>query len=146
MTFLHTFLTAATEAATDAAQQPGNSTQSMLNMLDFLLLAMLFGFGVYGLYTAWKLKKEQYLFSNKILYPGNCTADTCLDPPAFIEYILPRLTILSIVLLFIGVVYALSVYVLKLDSLWFNIMTIVVPLGLLAWYAVVQHGAYKRFW
>ena len=62
MSFLKIFLTEATEAATEAAAQQGGALDGMVDMLDTLMLIMLFGFGIYGLYSAIRLRKEHLLF------------------------------------------------------------------------------------
>lgn len=145
MSFLKIFLTEATEAATEAAQQ-GGMFDGMVDMLDSLMLIMLFGFGIYGLYSAIRLRKEQLLFPNKFLYPGNCDPAACLDPGEFIDYIVPRALILSVALILLGGLLALNIFVLHIDSWLMDLGMIVMPVAVIVWYCVVQRKAAKHFW
>ena len=142
MSFLKIFLTEATEAAT----QQGGTLDGMVDMLDSLMLIMLFGFGIYGLYSAIRLRKEQLLFPNKFLYPGNCDPAACLDPGEFIDYITPRALSLSVALILLGVLLALNSFVLHIDSWIIDLCMIVMPLAVIIWYCVVQRKAAKHFW
>lgn len=142
MSFLKIFLTEATEAA---AQQ-GGTLDGMIDMLDSLMLIMLFGFGIYGLYSAIRLRKEQLLFPNKFLYPGNCDPAACLDPGEFIDFIIPRALILSAALILLGGLLALNSFVLHIDSWLIDLGMIVMPVAVIVWYCFVQRKAAKNFW
>ncbi|MDD6642742.1 MAG: hypothetical protein PUF80_00720 [Firmicutes bacterium] len=142
MSFLKIFLTEATEAA---AQQ-GGTLDGMIDMLDSLMLIMLFGFGIYGLYSAIRLRKEQLLFPNKFLYPGNCDPAACLDPGEFIDFIIPRALILSVALILLGGLLALNSFVLHIDSWLIDLGMIVMPVAVIVWYCFVQRKAAKNFW
>ncbi len=146
MNFLKIFLTEATEAATEAAAQQGGALDGMIDMLDTLMLIMLFGFGIYGLYSAIRLRKEQLLFPNKFLYPGNCDPAACLDAGEFIDYITPRALILSVALILLGGLLALNSFVLHIDSWIIDLCMIVLPLAVIVWYCIVQRKAAKNFW
>lgn len=146
MNFLKIFLTEATEAATEAAAQQGGALDGMIDMLDTLMLIMLFGFGIYGLYSAIRLRREQLLFPNKFLYPGNCDPAACLDPGEFIDYIIPRALILSVALILLGGLLALNSFVLHIDSWIIDLCMIVLPLAVIVWYCIVQRKAAKNFW
>lgn len=146
MNFLKIFLTEATEAAAEAATQQGGALNGMVDMLDSLMLIMLFGFGIYGLYSAIRLRKEQLLFPNKFLYPGNCDPAACLDPGEFIDYITPRAMILGVALILLGGLLALNSFVLHIDSWLIDLCMIVMPLAVIIWYCVVQRKAAKNFW
>lgn len=142
MSFLKIFLTEATEAAT----QQGGTLDGMVDMLDSLMLIMLFGFGIYGLYSAIRLRKEQLLFPNKFLYPGNCDPAACLDPGEFIDFIIPRALILSVALILLGGLLALNSFVLHIDSWLIDLGMIVMPVAVIVWYCFVQRKAAKNFW
>ena len=146
MNFLKIFLTEATEAATEAAAQQGGALDGMIDMLDTLMLIMLFGFGIYGLYSAIRLRREQLLFPNKFLYPGNCDPAACLDPGEFIDYIIPRALILGVALILLGGLLALNSFVLHIDSWIIDLCMIVLPLAVIVWYCIVQRKAAKNFW
>lgn len=116
----------------------------MISMFDMLMLIMLFGCGVYGLYSVIRLHREQFLFKNKFLYPGNCAPENCADVGGFIDFIQPRMLIFSILLLALGVLYALNAYLFL--SVWVDYAMIAVPLAVFIWYAVMQNKAAKIFW
>lgn len=142
MRFLRILLTEATEAA---AQQ-GGQFDGMIDMLDSLMLITLFGFGIYGIYSAIRLRKEQLLFPNKFLYPGNCDPAACLDPGEFIDYITPRALILSVALILLGALLAVNSFVLHIDSWIVDLGMVVLPLGVIVWYCIVQRKAAKNYW
>ena len=123
------------------------SAGGMADLLNMLLLAMLLFVGFYGLYTMIRLRKTYMLFPNRFLYPNGCTPETCLDEGGFIDYILPRLTILSISALLLSIAFALWLFVFPhVQNLVLDLLTLFLPAGLLFWYAVIQHKSYKLFW
>ena len=148
MNFLRIFLTGAAEAteATEAADQ-ANVMTGMLDMFDVLMLVMLIGFGVYGLYSAIRLRREQLLFPNKFLYPGGCVPDECLNPGEFIDFIVPRAIIFSVLLVLLGGLFALNTFVIKIESFYATLAWIVVPVIVLGWFGIfVQRKAAKLYW
>ncbi len=115
-------------------------------MMDLMLMALLLLSGIYGLYTVIRLRRTFLLFPNKFLYPGNCSPDDCLDEDGFIDYILPRLTLWSVTMFVLGVLYTLNVYVIQYGAFWFRCVMIVLPLVVLGWLMIIQKIAAKRFW
>lgn len=115
---------------------------------DLIMLAILLWAGCYALYTAIRLKREYYLFDNKILYPGKCDPANCLDVDAFIAYIFPRILGFGIALLLFSGLYALSKYTnFFASTIWFDY--IVMPatgVAIFVWYLLVQRKASKKFW
>ena len=134
------------EAATEAAGEQTGSLDSMGNMMQILLLVLLVGAGVYALYSAIRLHREQMLFPNKFLYPGDCKPEDCADVGGFIDFILPRTLLLGASMLVMGVALALNTYVFLLDALWIDIAMLVLPFGVFLWYIIAQRKAAKRFW
>ncbi len=145
MTFLRFFLTGATEAS-ETTEQAAGSLDGMVDMLDILMLVMLVGVGIYALYSAFRLHREQLLIPNKFLYPGDCKPEDCLDPGEFIDFILPRVIILGASLLVMGIGLGLNTYVFEIDSVWIDIAMIVVPISVFAWYVFMQRKAAKLYW
>lgn len=139
-------LEAATETATEVAEDAASVSMNPVQMLDMVMVVMLLGCGVYALYSALKLKKLCYLFPNNFLYPGDCKPEACVDSSGFILYITPRLILLGIGMTLIGVLFLLNMMVIKADSLWINMASVIIPLALLAWYVIAQRKAAKRFW
>ena len=145
MNFLRIFLAEATQPP-----QSGSGLQSamlgMVDTMDILMLVLLLGFGAYILYTVFRLNKEQMLFDSKILYPGDCRPEDCTDEGGFIDFIIPRAAILGIALVLMGVLLGLNMLLIKLDALWLDIVMMVVPVSVFAWYIVIQRKAAKLFW
>ena len=86
--------------AADAAQSGSNGADltQLTNILDWFMIVLLPAVALYLFYTVFRLRRERVLFDNKLLYPGGCTKDDCLDPDGFIDYILPRLIIIGVAL------------------------------------------------
>lgn len=77
--------------AADAAQSGSNGPDltQLTNILDWFMIVLLPAVALYLFYTVFRLRRDRVLFDNKLLYPGGCTKDDCLDPDGFIDYILP---------------------------------------------------------
>lgn len=111
-----------------------------------LLNAISVGCGFYCLYTWLRLLFTKKLFKNGILVPKDKTVDDCLDEQEYIRYIMPSLSVLGIVTTIYGVFFWIN------DSLetpilpypW-GFIPLVVVLGVLIWYAVVNSRANKEF-
>jgi hypothetical protein len=124
-----------------------NAPMDMASTLELVLLALLFWSGGYGLITVIRLRKSYMLFPNKFLYPGNCTMDTCIDEGGFIDFILPRLTILSVIMLILGVFFFLVFFVFtKWESWLTNVLSMFLPVGAYVWYMLAQRKAAALFW
>ena len=114
--------------AADAAQSGSNGTDltQLTNILDWFMIVLLPAVALYLFYTVFRLRRDRVLFDNKLLYPGGCTKDDCLDPDGFIDYILPRLIIIG--------------------TLVCNILEIVFPIAAIAWYSFVSRHAAREYW
>lgn len=124
-----------------------NALSDMSGLLDALLLLMLGLVAIYGFYTVIRLKKTYMLFPNKFLYPTGCTAETCIDEGAYIDYIIPKLTILSTVCLVLTAAYAVRVFLFPQVIHWaIDVATLTLPFGILLWYAIIQNKVAKTFW
>lgn len=107
-------------------------------MLAFLL------FGLYCLYTAYRLHSTKELFDNGLLYPGKCDKESCQNPEGFMEYMKPRLVILGSVLVLTAVYFILTGYVAF--PLAVRIAVGVMVGGALLWAVVFYRIAFQRFW
>ncbi len=137
---------ASTAAETNGTTQNTTPLTGMGDMLTMFLVLMLFGSGIYALYTYFRLHRTCMLFPNKFLYPGGCTADTCVDVDGFIDFIEPRLLLLGVVMILLGGAYVVYAMALKLSSIWVDITTVIVPVGVFIWYMLVQRKAAREFW
>ena len=109
-------LTRLLETAANAADaaQTGSTTFDMTqltNLLDWVMIVLLPAVALYLFYTVFRLRRDRVLFDNKLLYPGGCTKDDCIDPDGFIDYILPRLIIIGAAFLLCGAFTALVVFI-----------------------------------
>lgn len=139
-------LLTAEETVSEAAEGGTADFSGMSNMLETLLIVMVIGCGIYALYTAIRLRRTYMLFPNKFLYPGNCAPDDCADEDGFIDFILPRMTILGIAMLVIGALLAANHYLLIASGLLIDLATVIIPFGWFVWYIIVQRKAAKLFW
>ena len=122
-------------------------TGGMVNILMIALLAMLLISGVYGLYTLIRLRRTLLLFPNKFLYPGNCSHENCIDEDGFIDFILPRLTVLSVVSLVLSLAFAAWIFLFPQVQHWvLDLAVLILPCGVYFWYMFVQKKAAKEFW
>ena len=114
------------------------------SIIDLIIAVMLGGSGIYGIISSLRLKKEGYLFENKLLYPGNCKPEECADVEGFIEYIVPRMIIFGVlcIVLAIGTVLV-SVLAVSLSVLMFEMIVVIC---VFAFIGVVQNKASKLFW
>lgn len=127
--------------------EAANTTMDMSSTLELVLLALLFWSGGYGLMTVIRLRKNYTLFPNKFLYPGNCSMETCIDEGGFIDYILPRLTILSVILLVLGVFFFLVFFLFpQWESGLTDALSMLLPFGAFVWYMFIQRKAASLFW
>ena len=119
---------------------------SVILRLDWVMIVLLPAVALYLFYTVFRLRRDRVLFDNKLLYPGGCTKDDCLDPDGFIDYILPRLIIIGAAFLLCGAFTALVVFIPAMDTLVCNILEIVFPIAAIAWYSFVSRHAAREYW
>ena len=127
---------------------------SFSTILDVLILATIFGSGGYALYTYIRLRREWRIFNSVFLTPSECPPDECQDTDAYLEYVQPRLLILSIAcfaagLLFLPVALPNLSEIMNLGTVGYNILLFGAPLTgfvALVWYMFCQGKAAKRFW
>lgn len=116
----------------------------MMFVFDVIVTVMLVAGGVYSLYSCIKLKKEQYLFENRILYPSNCQPDDCIDPEGFIQFIVPRMTFFGIMCIIFGLV-TIGSSLLNLGDLATGIQMVAV-VAVFAYIMVINNRSAKIFW
>lgn len=127
-----------------AQSAEGGQFNSVTSIINLLLLAFLLGFAVYGIYGAVRLRRTGQLFPHKILYPGNCRPEKCTDVSGFIDYIVPRLLLLSGLFLAMAGVYAVNAYVLLIE--WLDYVLMLLPVLAIVWYLFVQNRAAFLYW
>lgn len=133
--------------AEDAVQNDAAAgAESMTTMLDTLLIVMLIACGIYCIYTYIKIRKTCLLSPNRVLYPGNCKPEDCIDVDGFMDFMLPRVLILGILLVLSGAFLGYMLKVVKYESIGLNVAYMVVPIVFFVWYVIAQRKAAKEFW
>lgn len=117
---------------------------SGMTSVIFLIVSVLFG--AYGIYGVCRLKKEQYLIPHRIMYPSYCNYEDCLDPEEYMRFIIPRLAIVSAVMLLAGVLLFLSYFIPAIRTIKFLLALYIVPLVVYLWYSICLRRARKKYW
>ncbi len=141
---LSLLLTAA-ETTAAAAENTAAKTDNG-NIFGVVLIAMLVAFGIYCIYAALRLHFKCELFPSKVIYPGNCTPDTCTDPDGYLRFTAPRLLGMGVILALAGIVKALNDYVFLYKAGWVYYAELAVPILVFSWYMVIQNRSAKKFW
>ena len=111
--------------------------------------------GIYGLYTAIKLRKLGKLFPNQLLVPKDAKPEHCLDEEGYIDYVFPRLLILSLLLVVVGAFcladghwHISAMLAPRVENIEFFVVEggIVLCLAGLVWYMACWIKARKLFW
>ena len=115
-------------------------------VISVIFLVVILFFGSYGLYGVLRLKKEQYLIPHRLMYPNYRSNDDCLDPVEYMDYILPRLSILSGVMLGSGLILLLGYFVDGLRTVGISVLLYVIPFVVYLWYSGCLRKAAKKYW
>ena len=116
------------------------------NIINYMFLFVLFFIGAYGLYTVIRLGKERALFPNRLMYPNDCRIAECIDSEGFMDYVRPRLTILSVVMLIFGVVFLLQQFIPILDDIYLYTAAMIVPVAFYIWFTRCLKKAARLYW
>ena len=103
-------------------------------------------FGVYGLYGVYRLKKDQYLIPHRLMYPNYRSGEDCLDPVEYMDFILPRLTIVSVVMVIAGPALVAVLFIKAFQSVFAMLVLYTIPLVTYLWYSVCLKRAAKKYW
>ena len=115
-----------------------------MNLIFGLITA---GCGVYCLYQWGKIKTSGSVPDGCLILPRGSTMDECLDGEMFLKAAMPRLMIFGVLILFFGLLTLADVY-FGLFDLWLaelsagmrllvlELITCIVPLGAVIWFAV----------
>lgn len=133
--------------ATELAQAPlEQGGAGMTEMLDYFMLFLLLALAAYMFYTVWKLRRECMLFENKLLYPGNCSPEECLDPDGFQDFIAPRMLLCAVALVLCAALCALTIWVPAVQNPVTELLTLLLPMAVLVWYILIGRRAARDFW
>ncbi len=129
-----------------SAQNVADLVMGFSGVVSGLFLIVVLFFGGYGLNGVLRLRRERSLFPNRLMYPNYCPYDECMDPDGYIEYIMPRLTVLSCTMLLSGLVLLLGYFIPTMRSLGISLMVYIVPFVIYVWYSACLKKAIKKFW
>lgn len=115
------------------------------NSFSLLFTLLYLACGAYCLYTWVRLRFGGGLYNSPLLIPQGLTVSDCLDPEGYVRYISPCVLILGLVVFLAAAADLFSTAFLPLPD-WVSIVTIVLPFGVLIWYAVWFHRAQSRYW
>ena len=123
---------------------------SGITTILFFVVTMLFG--CYGLYGVYRLKRDQYLIPHRLMYPNYCSGEDCLDPVEYMDFIMPRLTIVSVAMVIAGpaLVAILVIDAIRsidtIRSVVAMLVLYMVPLVTYLWYSICLKRAAKKYW
>ena len=117
-----------------SAQTVTDLVMGFSGVVSILFLTAALFFGGYGLYGVLKLKKEQYLVPHRLMYPNYCSHEDCLEPGEYMDYIFPRLSVLSVTMLLAGLLLLLGYFIDRLRSLGVILLLYIVPFAVYLWY------------
>lgn len=101
---------------------------------------------VYCTYTWLRLLKARALFANSLLLPKGKQPSDCLDEEGYVAYILPRLGVLSLLLLaYSGVLIVSDLLQLTLLTGLWSLLPTGLLLAVIAWYAVISVKAIRTY-
>lgn len=103
------------------------------------------GCGAYILYTYIKLTAYGRLFPNSLLIPNGKTPKDCAHPEDYIRYVKPRMLVVGIIVLLLGIVS-----ILNGSMQFFGFMAAMICNGItllaVIWYGVCAVKAFKLYW
>lgn len=129
-----------------SAQSVADLVMGFSGVTGIVFLIVILFFGYYGTSSLLRLKKEQALFPNRLMYPNYCPHDECIDPEGYIRFIFPRLAVLSASMLLSGLTLLLSYFIPGIRSLGLSLGLYVVPLAVYLYYSASLKKAAKIYW
>ena len=116
-------------------------TDGFLMFIDVIALA----YGVYMLYTWFKLHSTGKLFPSGILIPNGLSPTDCDDAEGYIQYMKPKILILGILVTVYGAVCLAN------ESLQFipwqgSLALTAVVFLVIVWYGICNYKANKLYW
>ena len=129
-----------------SAQNVADMVMGTSGLISLVYLVVILFFGCYGLYGVIRLKKEQYLIPHRLMYPNYHSGEDCADPVEYMDFILPRLTILSVSMLLSGLFIFFGYFIDALRSLIMMLLLYIVPFVVFLWYSACLKKAAKKYW
>ena len=115
------------------------------NSFDLFFNIITLGCGVYCLYVWFQLRRQGLNMPKCPLVPTDQTPSECLDPEAYVAYMLPKTLVLGIVVLLTSVLGLMTGTVLPY-TMWLQLVVILLPLAVLVWFCICFTKARKEYW
>ena len=104
------------------------------------------GCAAYCAYTWLRLWKERKLFKNSLLVPKDKKPSDCRDEEGYVAYLLPRLGVLSLLLILYAVFNVLNDQMeTPLVPYPWSFVPLAIVFGVLIWYAVISARALREY-
>lgn len=128
-----------------------------MNDFNSFFNLLILGCGLYCLYQSVQLIRTGTLPSNSILLSKERPLSQCLDPEGFIAYMKPRFLIFSVLMVLSSLVSILNDFLGFLDR-WtapmtpalrlvvLEVVSFLIPFGVLVWFAVCLVKTQKQLW
>ncbi|MBR6824939.1 MAG: hypothetical protein IKM59_00130 [Oscillospiraceae bacterium] len=129
-----------------SAQNVSDMVMGFSGVMNVVFLVVVLLFGAYGLYGVRRLKKEQDLIPHRLMYPLYCSHEDCLDPVEYMDFIIPRITVLSVVMILSGLALLVSFFIPVIRTMGFTLAVYVIPLAVYLWYNGSVKRAKKKYW
>lgn len=115
------------------------------------------GCGIYCLWQWIKIRKTGVIADNSMILPRDCTADSCIDLEEFLAQIMPRLLVFGVLITLFGLFGLADAAFGFLDQwmagatdgmrlLVLELVTCIIPLAVVIWFAVCLRRIQKRLW
>ena len=129
-----------------SAQNVTDLVMGTSGVTSVLFLIVVLFFGGYCGYGFLRLRRENSLFAHRLLYPNYCPWDLCLDPEGYMAFILPRVAILSVVMILSGLTLLVSYFIPQMRSIGLSLGVYMAPLIVYLCYNGGLRRAAKKFW
>lgn len=124
---------------------------------NYLFSLVTLGLGVYGMVVWFRVRKTGKIPANSILLPKGRSLDDCIDVEVYLDYMMPRLLIFSILIFLFGV-FSVADTLLDLIGQWtagmsdlwqglvIQLLTCMLPMGIVLWFALCVHKIQRELW
>lgn len=116
--------------------------------LDVFVLLCTLGYGAYAVYTGGCLKSRRCFFKNGLLIPKERTAEDCIAPEQYFEFLIPRLILVGLLLIILGIFNFLWPVIVVRNAMpyWLGLVGIAPILAVLVMFNLRLNRVYREFW
>ena len=129
-----------------SAQNVADLVSGFSGFTSILYLVVILFFGCYCGYGFLRLRRERELFPHRFLYPNYCPFDLCIDPEGYMDFIRPRIAVLSVIMLLSGLTQFVSYFIPSMRTVGLSLSIYVIPFVAFLCYTSALRKAAKRFW